>query len=127
MDTLEQKISQRTAKIAVLGGGYVGLPLAIEFGKAGFSVTVFDIDESKVQNIKSGISYIPDAPTEDVQALVSIGTLTAYSTFEKLDDMDAVIICVPTPLKKRRTLIFSTLLRHANQLQHIYTPQCSLA
>jgi UDP-N-acetyl-D-glucosamine dehydrogenase len=86
----------------VIGGGYVGLPLAVEFGKVGFQVTIFDIDESKVLNIKSGKSYIPDVPTEDVRDLVATEKLTASTTFEKLDDMDVVIICVPTPLKKTK-------------------------
>jgi UDP-N-acetyl-D-glucosamine dehydrogenase len=102
MDTLKQKILQRTANVAVIGGGYVGLPLAVEFGKVGFQVTIFDIDESKVLNIKSGKSYIPDVPTEDVRDLVATEKLTASTTFEKLDDMDVVIICVPTPLKKTK-------------------------
>src|ERR1035441_6916609 len=102
MDTLKQKILQHTANVAVIGGGYVGLPLAVEFGKVGFQVTIFDIDESKVLNIKSGKSYIPDVPTEDVRDLVATEKLTASTTFEKLDDMDVVIICVPTPLKKTK-------------------------
>ena len=99
---LQDKIDNKTAKIGIIGGGYVGLPLAVEFAKAGFCVTVFDIDEKKVDAITRGESYIPDLSTADVCHYVEFGTLSATTRFGLLADMDCVIICVPTPLKKTK-------------------------
>jgi UDP-N-acetyl-D-glucosamine dehydrogenase len=116
---LIDKIDNKTAKIGIIGLGYVGLPLAVEFAKAGFCVTGFDIDERKVDSINKGISYIPDVPSSDVDELVRrrrighieengvvsslSGThLSATTHFAMLGDMDVAIICVPTPLKKTK-------------------------
>jgi UDP-N-acetyl-D-glucosamine dehydrogenase len=116
---LIDKIENKTARIGIIGLGYVGLPLAVEFAKAGFCVTGFDIDERKVDSVNKGISYIPDVPSSDVDELVRTrrighmeengvmtslsGTrLSATTRFGALGDMDAVIICVPTPLKKTK-------------------------
>jgi len=97
---LLEKIHLRTAKIGIIGGGYVGLPLAVEFAKAGFPVIVFDLDEKKINSITQGVSYIPDVPT--LQPFVENGILSASTTFDALDEVDAAIICVPTPLKKTK-------------------------
>jgi UDP-N-acetyl-D-glucosamine dehydrogenase len=99
---LKDKISARTARIGVIGLGYVGLPLAVEFAKAGFQVTGFDVDESKVTEINAGRSYILDVATDDVAACVKKGTLCATTDMARLHDMDVVDICVPTPLRKTR-------------------------
>ena len=123
MDTLEQKILQRTAKIAILGGGYVGLPLAVEFAKSGFPVVVFDTDQSKIAKIKSGVSYIPDVSTQDVQEMVAAGRLSAASSFETLDDMDAAIICVPTPLKKTKEPDVQYIVAACESItEHLHAP-----
>jgi UDP-N-acetyl-D-glucosamine dehydrogenase len=100
--TLQEKIESRTARIGIIGLGYVGLPLAVEFGKAGFNVHGFDLDENKIAAINAGKSYIPDVPTPDVKTLTDDMKLTASTTFDLLDQMDAAIICVPTPLKKTK-------------------------
>jgi UDP-N-acetyl-D-glucosamine dehydrogenase len=100
--TLQEKIDNKTAKVGVIGLGYVGLPLCVEFAKAGFKVTGFDIDEKKVQAITVGCSYIPDVSTDDVTQLVVTTQLCATHHFALLGDMDCVIICVPTPLKKTK-------------------------
>jgi UDP-N-acetyl-D-glucosamine dehydrogenase len=100
--TLQNKIDNKTAQVGIIGGGYVGLPLAVEFAKAGFPVTVFDIDERKVQAITVGRSYIPDVSTDDVTNLTVTKRLSATTKFGLLADMDAAIICVPTPLKKTK-------------------------
>ena len=99
-DTLIKKLQDKTAKIAILGLGYVGLPLAVVFGEAGFKVTGVDPDTRKVDSINKGVSYIPDIKTETVAALVKSGKLKATTDFSVLKEMDAVSICVPTPLRK---------------------------
>ncbi len=99
-EALIEKLKNKSAKIAILGLGYVGLPLAVVFGEAGFKVTGIDPDERKVKSLMNGVSYIPDVPTESVAKLLKEGFLTATTDFSVLKDMDAVSICVPTPLRK---------------------------
>jgi UDP-N-acetyl-D-glucosamine dehydrogenase len=99
-DTLIKKLQDKSAEIAILGLGYVGLPLAVVFGEAGFKVTGVDPDTRKVDSLKKGESYIPDVKTEAVAALVKSGRLKATTDFSVLKEMDAVSICVPTPLRK---------------------------
>ena len=99
-EQLMQKLDARTAKVAVLGLGYVGLPLAVIFAEAGFEVIGIDPDERKVKSINQGISYIPDVPTEQTDRLVKAGKLKATTDFSKIEEVDAVSICVPTPLRK---------------------------
>jgi UDP-N-acetyl-D-glucosamine dehydrogenase len=82
--------------------GYVGLPLAVEFAKGGFRVTGFEVDAQKVRDLKAGVSYIGDIPTPEVAALAKKGLLTGTLDFSLLKKMDAVIICVPTPLRKSK-------------------------
>ena len=98
--TLIKKLQDKTANIAILGLGYVGLPLAVVFGEAGFKVTGVDPDARKIEALKKGVSYIPDVTTEAVAKLVKSGHLKATTDFAVLKDMDAVSICVPTPLRK---------------------------
>ena len=98
--TLIKKLQEKEARIAVLGMGYVGLPLAVVFGEAGFHVTGIDPDARKVDSLNKGVSYIPDVKTEVIAKLVKSGNLTATTDFSVLKEMDAVSICVPTPLRK---------------------------
>ena len=100
---LRKKIDSRKAKIAVLGLGYVGLPLAVNFAKKGYSVFGLDKDRDRVQHIQDRVSYISDIPTKDVAAVVRKGTLAAGTDFAVIADMDVLIICVPTPLKRKYT------------------------
>jgi UDP-N-acetyl-D-glucosamine dehydrogenase len=100
--TLKDRIKNRQARIGVIGLGYVGLPLAVEFAKEGFDVTGFDVDQSKVREINAGRSYIGDVTTEDVAASVGAGRLRATADMSQLREMDAVDICVPTPLRKTK-------------------------
>ncbi len=95
-----QRFLDKTAKVAVLGMGYVGLPLATVFAEAGFDVTGIDPVQSKVDTLNQGVSYIGDVPTEQVARLVAAGRLRATSDYSVLKDIDAVSICVPTPLRK---------------------------
>jgi UDP-N-acetyl-D-glucosamine dehydrogenase len=100
--TLQQKIESRRARTGVVGLGYVGLPLAVEFARAGFHTTGIDLDERKIQAVMEGRSYIPDVPTADVQALRNARTLDATTDFSVVRELDTINICVPTPLRKTK-------------------------
>ncbi len=99
-DSLIKKLKERSARIAVMGMGYVGLPLAVVFTEAGFTVTGIDPDKRKIDALNQGISYIPDITTDRLAPLVSSGQLKATTDFSALKEVDAVSICVPTPLRK---------------------------
>jgi UDP-N-acetyl-D-glucosamine dehydrogenase len=99
---LAEKIRSRTARVGVVGLGYVGLPLAVEFAKAGFDVTGIDLSESKVAKVNAGESYIPDIATSVVAELVAKGKLRATTSFAAVKDLDTINICVPTPLRKTK-------------------------
>src|SRR5512147_2099731 len=99
-ETLIKKLKEKDVHIGILGLGYVGLPLAVVFGEAGFKVTGFDPDARKVDSLSRGVSYIPDVKTEAIEKLVKSGNLTATTDFSLLQEMDAVSICVPTPLRQ---------------------------
>ena len=99
---LLEKIKSKKAKIGIIGLGYVGLPLGLEFAGKGFDVLGFDLDERKIEFLKEGKSYIKHISSEKIEKAVSDGKLTATSDFSKLSEMDAVIICVPTPLNEHR-------------------------
>src|SRR3989344_4313761 len=99
---LKELIQQKKAKIGIIGFGYVGMPLAVEFASQGFSVTGFEIDESKVKSVNSGISYIQDISSETLKRWVSAKKLSATTNFKLLSKMNVIIICVPTPLRKSK-------------------------
>ena len=99
---LLERIRSTEARIGIIGLGYVGLPLAVEFARAGFDVTGFDVDESKNTAINAGKSYIPDVAEDELATEVRAGRLRATSDMSKLADMDVVDICVPTPLRKTK-------------------------
>ena len=99
---LLERIRTKQAKVGVIGLGYVGLPLAVEFARQGFATTGFDIDERKAQMINSGRSYIPDVPDGEVGPAVAAGRLRATSDMSMLAEMDVIDIAVPTPLRKTK-------------------------
>jgi UDP-N-acetyl-D-glucosamine dehydrogenase len=99
---LSEKIRARKARVGVVGLGYVGLPLAVEFANAGFDVVGIDVQQSKVDEINAGKSYIQDVPTSTVSELVKSGRLRATTDFSAVRDLDTVDICVPTPLRKTK-------------------------
>src|SRR5437899_4006522 len=98
---LKSKVELRTAKLGVIGLGYVGLPLALLFSRERFTVTGFDIDKKKVETLTQGSSYIHRVPVTEIQDAQAKG-FTASSNFAQLNEMDAVLICVPTPLNEHR-------------------------
>jgi len=102
LDRLLERICSKSAHIVVLGVGYVGLPLAVEFARAGFRVTGLDPDSDKVALLNAGESYIADVEPGDVAHCVGSGRLRATSDGSVLSDADAVIVCVPTPLNKTK-------------------------
>ena len=110
------RIADRTAKVGVIGLGYVGLPLAINFAEAGFTVVGVDIDEYRVSRINSGDSYIDDIASDRLAPLVYAGGLCATSDYAALGSCDAVNICVPTPLRKTRTPDISYILSAAEAI-----------
>jgi UDP-N-acetyl-D-glucosamine dehydrogenase len=99
---LSERLQSRTARVGVVGLGYVGLPLAVEFARAGFQTVGIDVDERKVSAVNAGHSYIPDVPAADVQEPVNAGRLSATTDFSSLGELDTVNICVPTPLRKTK-------------------------
>lgn len=102
MDQLAAKVQSRTARVGVVGIGYVGLPLAVEKGKVGFPVIGFDRNAERVAMINRGENYIGDVADAELQELVAKGVLEASTDFDRLRDCDVVVICVPTPLTVHR-------------------------
>src|SRR5690242_18352518 len=99
---LLDRIQNKAATLGIVGLGYVGLPLAVEFARAGIKVIGIELDQRKVEAIGRGESYIPDIPTSVVADLVKQGRLSATTAYAELRNVDAVSICVPTPLRKTR-------------------------
>ena len=115
-EALINKMNNTTATIAILGLGYVGLPLAVVFAEAGFSVAGIDLDARKLESVNKGVSYIPDISTERLAPLVKSGHLRATMDFSILKDMDAASICVPTPLRQTGDPDMSFILSATEQL-----------
>jgi UDP-N-acetyl-D-glucosamine dehydrogenase len=99
---LEEKIRSKRARVGIVGLGYVGLPLAVEFAKAGFTVTGIDISEEKTRRVNAGDSYVGDIPSSTLAPLVAAGKLRATTDFSAVLELDTVNICVPTPLRKTK-------------------------
>ncbi|MGJ7910824.1 nucleotide sugar dehydrogenase [Neobacillus sp. LXY-1] len=99
---LKEKLLNKTATLGVIGLGYVGLPLAVEKAKAGFTTIGFDVQESKVEMVNAGKNYIGDVVNEDLQEIVKSGLLSATTDFAKVANADCVCICVPTPLDEHQ-------------------------
>lgn len=110
MQSLIRKITERSAHIAVIGLGYVGLPLALEFARAGYRVTGIDTDAEKVHRINAGESQVQDVESADLRAVMAGGTLAATDDFAILREVDVISICVPTPLSKTKDPDLSYIL-----------------
>src|SRR5215475_15732453 len=116
-DLLRHKISNRTARVGIVGLGYVGLPLAVEFAKAGFHVTGVDLVESKVARINAGDSYVQDVPSQEVFSLVEQGRLRATTDFSVIAELDTINICVPTPLRKTKDPDLTYVVAAVNEIR----------
>jgi UDP-N-acetyl-D-glucosamine dehydrogenase len=119
---LQQKIETRTAQVAVLGLGYVGLPLAVQFAHSGFEVVGLDVDERKVARVNNGISYIQDVPSGVVAELIGEQRLAASSDFGGLGKADVLIICVPTPLDRSKQPDISYIVSVAEAIKACLRP-----
>ena len=97
---LLHKVHDRSARVGIVGLGYVGLPFAVEKAKVGFRVTGFEQNPGRAETVNRGESYIPDVPTAELAPLVRAGRIAAVTDFDRVPDMDVVVICVPTPLTK---------------------------
>jgi UDP-N-acetyl-D-glucosamine dehydrogenase len=101
-NVLERRIIDRTARLGIVGLGYVGLPLAVEFAHAGFRVVGIDVDARKVKSVNAGVSHIEDVPTSTLKPLVKKGLIRAQAHYKGCDKLDAILIAVPTPLRKTK-------------------------
>lgn len=120
--SLLRKLATRDARIAVVGLGYVGLPLAVEFAESGFCVIGMDVDAEKVRQINAGLSYIDDIANERVRDLVNGGKFSATCAYRDLRQADAISICVPTPLRKTRDPDMSFIVQAAESIAEIRRP-----
>ncbi|MCD6283491.1 nucleotide sugar dehydrogenase [bacterium] len=122
MDLIDKLVS-REAAVGVVGLGYVGLPLAVEFADAGFNVTGVDVSKEKVDQINSGHNYIRDIEGERLARVVDSGKLRATTDYDVVRSLDAVSICVPTPLSKSREPDITHILRACNEIsQRMHRP-----
>ncbi len=113
---LEEKIRNKSAKIGIVGLGYVGLPLALAFAEAGFKVLGFDIQQKRVDAVNKGKSYIADVASEQFKAVLSNNLLRATTEQDRLRETDAICICVPTPLTKTKDPDLSYVIRESREI-----------
>ena len=113
---LGDKIASRSARTGVVGLGYVGLPLAVEFARSGFHTTGIDLDGRKIEAINAGRSYIPDVATDDVARFRTAGLLDATTDFSVVSELDTINICVPTPLRKTKDPDMSYIVSAAESI-----------
>ena len=119
---LESLIKDKSAIVGVIGLGYVGLPLIVEFALKGFKGIGFEVDANKINEINAGRSYIPDVPTENVEKTVKAGKLSATTDFSRLSECDVIIVCVPTPLRKTKDPDMSFILSAGGQIKKYKRP-----
>ena len=121
---LIDRLRARTARLGVIGLGYVGLPLAVEFARAGFATVGFEVDEDKVRRISGGDPCGVDVSRADVEALIASGRLTATTDFTQLAGLDSVNICVPTPLRKTKDPDLSYIVAAVGEIAgHLHAGQ----
>lgn len=116
-DELKKLISDKSACIGVIGLGYVGLPLIVEFALKGFPTIGFEVDSKKVDALNGGVSHIVDVSSENVQKALAAGKFNATTDFSKLADCDVIIICVPTPLRKTKDPDMSYILAAGEEIK----------
>lgn len=116
MKELIKKIKDKKARIGLIGLGYVGLPLTIRFSDEGFKVYGFDIDANKVNRLKKGESYIHHIPSSSIKKMLQIGTFEPTADFQRLSEVDVIVVCVPTPLTSTKTPQLDFLLNTAESI-----------
>jgi len=116
-DQLKTLIEENDACIGVIGLGYVGLPLIVEFASKGFQGIGFEVDKKKANAINNGTSYIVDVSDEDVKKCIDSGKMTATTDFSRLAECDVIVICVPTPLRKTKDPDMSYILAAGDEIQ----------
>lgn len=119
---LADRICNHTAKVGIIGLGYVGLPLAVEFANAGFHVTGIDVQASKVDELNAGCSYIQDVPAKSINDHVQAGRLRATSDFSVIRELDTINIAVPTPLRKTKDPDMSFVVSATEQVAKYIHP-----
>jgi UDP-N-acetyl-D-glucosamine dehydrogenase len=118
---LLEEVLERNVRVGVLGLGYVGLPLAVELARAGFRTTGIDINPWRVESINAGASYIPDVLASDVARFQRKGALQATIDFKAIGELDTIIVCVPTPVRKTKELDLSCVISAAEQIaRHLH-------
>ena len=123
-NNLIKKIKTKKIKIAVIGLGYVGLPLAVEFAHKGFSVVGLDTDKRKIKAVRNKRSYVVDVPDSVLKRVIGRGLLEATSEYSILRGVDVIIICVPTPLRKTKEPNISLVLQAAKKIaRYLDCPQ----
>ncbi|GAG12474.1 unnamed protein product, partial [marine sediment metagenome] len=121
-EILKRKIRTKKAKIAVIGLGYVGLPLAMTFARKGFKVIGIDISEDRIKKITRGISYISDVSNKKLGELLRLKRFAVTNDFTAVQSADAVIICVPTPLRKKKTPDMSYIRNAVKRIENNIRP-----
>ncbi len=119
---LEQKIKDKSARIGIVGLGYVGLPLALAFSEAGFRVLGFDMQEKRVNLVNRGRSYIADVSNEHLSTMVAKNLLEATTDQKRLAEADAICICVPTPLTKAKEPDLSSVIHESEEVSRHLRP-----
>ncbi len=113
---LIDRIQNKTAAIGIIGLGYVGLPILLSFAKAGFRTLGLDVDADKIDQLSRGVSYIRHIPSESIQDLLSGNRLEFSNDFSKTNQLDCVLICVPTPLTRHREPDLSFVISTASSI-----------
>jgi UDP-N-acetyl-D-glucosamine dehydrogenase len=121
-DALEKKIRDHSARVGVIGLGYVGLPLAVEFAQTGFPVTGIDLNSEKTARINAGDSYVPDVPSAVLGPLAASGKLRASTDFGLIAELDTIDICVPTPLRKTKDPDMSYIVSSCQEIAKYLHP-----
>jgi UDP-N-acetyl-D-glucosamine dehydrogenase len=119
---LRERIRSRSARSGVIGLGYVGLPLAVELGKGGYTAVGIDLDQRKVDAVNAGTSYIPDVSSSDVASLLAAGRLLATTDFSVVATLDTINICVPTPLRKTKDPDMSYIVSATERIAEYLKP-----
>ena len=122
MTNLIEKIERREARLAVLGLGYVGLPLSVEFARGGIRTSGIDVDPERAGRVNAGDSYVSEVASEELERLVDAGTLSAGTDFSVLKEVDCVCICVPTPLSKTKAPDISHIVSACEEIARYTHP-----